>query len=277
MMSLRTAACALALLLPLVASPASAGPTMILATTTSTDNSGLLDDLLPAFEDRTGIDVKPVAVGTGAALRMATKGQADAVLTHAPSAEKPLVDAGDLIEGRRIMHNDFVLVGPADDPAGAKQDTLATSLRAIATHGSFVSRGDDSGTHKRELALWALADIDPTTLPKREETGQGMGATLDIASERRSYTLTDRGTYLALLRRLDLEVIFEGEPPLLNVYSIYVVNPEKHPGAKADLARQLAAYFAEPEIQARIGEFRREEYGRPLFVPDVVPSSKEGG
>lgn len=259
------------------ADTAGAGSSIILATTTSTDNSGLLDELLPTFEERTGIDVKPVAVGTGAALRMATKGQADVILTHAPTAEKPLIDAGDLIEGRRIMHNDFVIVGPGDDPAGAKVDRLEASLEAIAKHGAFVSRGDDSGTHKRELALWEAVGIDPASLPRREETGQGMGATLDIASERQSYTLTDRGTYLALRKRLELDVIFEGAPPLLNIYSIYVVNPEKHEGAKADPARQLVAFFLEEETQNRIGAFRREEFGRPLFVPDALPSSKQGG
>ncbi len=264
---------------PLVfCAPAGAGsPSIILATTTSTDNSGLLDDLLPIFEERTGIDVKPVAVGSGAALRMATKGQADVVLTHAPAAEQPLVDAGDLIEGRRIMHNDFVLLGPAKDPAGARTETLVASLRAIAKYGAFVSRGDDSGTHKRELALWKIAGVDPDSLAKREETGQSMGSTLDIASERRSYTLSDRGTYLALSKRLDLDVIFEGDPPLMNIYTVYLVNPAKHVGAKADLARRLVAFLAEPEIQKRIGEFRRQEFGRPLFVPDVVPSSKQVG
>ena len=254
-----------------------AGPSLILATTTSTDNSGLLDELLPTFEKRTGIGVKPVAVGTGAALRMASKGQADAVLTHAPAAEKPLIEAGDLLEGRRIMHNDFVLVGPKTDPAGARLDRLEAALVAIARHGRFVSRGDDSGTHKRELALWEAVGLDPETLSYREETGQGMGATLDIASERQSYALTDRGTYLALRKRLDLDVIFEGAPPLLNIYSIYVVNPEKHGGAKADLARQLVTFFLEEETQKRIGTFRRAEFGRPLFVPDALPSSKQPG
>ncbi len=250
---------------------------IILATTTSTDNSGLLDELLPVFEERTGIDVKAVAVGTGAALRMASRGQADVVLTHAPTAEKPLVEAGDLVDGRRIMHNDFVLLGPPGDPAGARVDRLEASLAAIAEHGRFVSRGDDSGTHKRERALWEMAGIDRRTIATLEETGQGMGATLDIASERQSYTLSDRGTYLALRKRLDLEVVFEGEPPLMNVYSMYVVNPEKHAGAKAEPARKLIAFFSEPEIQRRIGEFRREEFGRSLFVPDVVPTSKGGG
>lgn len=250
---------------------------IILATTTSTDNSGLLDELLPRFERETGIEVKAVAVGTGAALRMAEKGQADVVLTHAPSAERPLVEAGHLIEGQRMMHNDFVLLGPEEDPAGARRATLEEALAAIAAYGSFVSRGDDSGTHKRELALWQRAAIDPSSLPKREETGQGMGATLDIASERRSYTLADRGTFLALRARLDLVPVFEGDPDLLNIYSMYVVNPEKHPAAKAPLARQLVAFFARPDTQERIGRFRRAEFGRPLFVADAATLTKDGG
>lgn len=259
-------------------SVAHAGPrSMILATTTSTADSGLLDELLPSFHEQTGIEVKEVAVGTGAALRMAERGQADAVLTHAPSAEKPLVEAGHLIEGRRVMYNDFLLVGPKDDPAGARVGTLAESLRAMARHGSFVSRGDDSGTHKRELALWDLAGVDSAALSRREETGQGMGATLDVTSERQSYTLTDRGTYLALQKRLDLVPIFEGDPSLRNVYTFYVVNPEKHGKARADLARTLGDFFVAPETQARIGAFRREEFGRPLFVPDGADSSKHSG
>ena len=174
------------------------------------------------------------------------------------------------------MHNDFVLLGPPDDPAGARVERLEAALAAIARHGRFVSRGDDSGTHKRERALWEMAGIDPKNIATLEETGQGMGATLDIASERQSYTLSDRGTYLALRKRLDLDVVFEGEPPLRNVYSMYVVNPEKHARAKPEPARRLIAFFSEPEIQRRIGEFRRKEFGRSLFVPDVVPGSREG-
>ncbi len=263
---------ALALLGTLVASAALAGPSMILATTTSTRDSGLLDELLPVFEKQSGIEVKAVAVGTGAALRMASRGQADAVLTHAPSAERPLVESGDLIEGRRIMHNDFVILGPREDPAGARVPRLEDALRAIATHGAFVSRGDDSGTHKRELALWARAGVDPAGMTAREETGQGMGATLDVANERRAYTLTDRATYLALRRRLDLVPIFEGDPELLNIYTFYVVNPAKHDGAKAAPSRKLGEFFVDPQTQRRIAGFRQEELGESLFVADALPA-----
>ena len=249
--------------------PARSATSMILATTTSTRDTGLLDELVPIFEKETGIEVKVIAVGTGAALRMARKGQADAVFTHAPSSEKLLVEEGHLIEGRRIMHNDFLIVGPRGDPANARVDRLETSLGNIAVAGSFISRGDDSGTHKRELHLWKLAEVEPAGIVRREETGQGMGATLDIAGQRKSYTLTDRGTFLALRSRLDLIPIFQGHPGLLNVYTVYVVNPEKHAGVKASLARQFAQFMASPSVQERIGKFRAEEFGRPLFQPDA--------
>ena len=241
--------------------------TIILATTTSTYDSGLLDEIVPRFEERTGITVKVIAVGTGAALRMASEGNADAVLVHAPEAEAPYIASGDLVSSRLVMTNDFVIVGPPDDPASAAAASdLPAALAAIAADGRFVSRGDDSGTHKRELALWADAGIDPADLP-REETGQGMGATLTIASERRAYTLTDRATYLALRDVLDLAVLVEGDAGLLNVYHVHVVNPDRHDGVAAVQAEAFAAFLLEPETQARIGSFRAEEFGRSLFTP----------
>src|SRR5690606_10393994 len=151
-----------------------------------------LDELVPRFETSRGIDVKVIAVGTGAALRMGASGNADVVLVHAPEAERPYVESGDLIEGRQVMHNDFVLVGPPEDPAAVRAErTIAAAMRAIGRRGTFVSRGDQSGTHTQELSLWADAGIDPRTLERREETGQGMGATLNVADQRRAYTLTD--------------------------------------------------------------------------------------
>ena len=243
--------------------------TIILATTTSTYDSGLLDEIVPRFEERTGITVKVIAVGTGAALRMASEGNADAVLVHAPEAEAPYVASGDLVSSRLVMTNDFVIVGPPDDPAAAASaPDLPAALASIAAGGRFVSRGDDSGTHKRELALWAGAGIDPAALP-REETGQGMGATLTIASERRAYTLTDRATYLALREVLDLAVLVEGDAGLLNVYHVHVVNPDRHEGVAAEQAEAFAAFLLEPETQALIGRFRAEEFGRSLFTPAV--------
>lgn len=252
---------------------AQARASIILATTTSTQDTGLLDVLVPMFERERGIDVKVIAVGTGAALRMAGEGNADVVLVHAPAAEQKYVEAGDLSEGHLVMHNDFVLVGPADDPAGVKKETsIAGAMKAVAARGIFISRGDQSGTHLEELALWHDAGIDPRALARREETGQGMGATLNVADQKRAYTLTDRGTYLALRRRLQLALLFQGDASLRNIYHVYIVNPAKHPKAKAIEARQFAAFVVSPAVQRAIGAFKREEYGEPLFFPDALPS-----
>lgn len=249
--------------------------TIILATTTSTQDSGLLDVLVPRFEKETGVTVKVIAVGTGAALRMASTGDADAVLVHAPLAEKQLVDAGDLIEGRRIMHNDYVIVGPPADPARVRQQkTISGAMRAIAAEGVFISRGDDSGTHKQELALWAAAGVPLASIRRREETGQGMGATLNVADQKQAYTLTDRATYLALRKRLRLEIVFEDDPDLQNVYHSYVVNPARHRRINAEAARAFTRFLVSPGIQRLIGDFKRDEYGQPLFFPDALPSTK---
>lgn len=262
-----------ALIAVLVASVAVARqrPSIILATTTSTQDSGLLDVLVPRFEMERGIEVKVIAVGTGAALRMARSGDADVVLAHAPTSERSYVNAGDLIEGRLVMHNDFVVVGPPNDPARVRgQRTIAGAIRAIADRGTFISRGDESGTHTQELALWASAGIDPREVPRREETGQGMGATLNVAEQKRAYTLTDRGTYLAQRRRLTLEIVFEGDPSLRNIYHVYAVNPARHPEAKIAEARQFIEFLVSPAIQQAIGAFKREQYGQPLFIPDAL-------
>lgn len=243
------------------------GGAIILATTTSTRDSGLLDELVPRFERQTGIRVKVIAVGTGAALRMAGEGNADAVLVHAPEAEAAYVASGDLVGGRLVMANDFVIVGPPADPArAAAAPDLPAAVAAIAARGRFVSRGDDSGTHQRELALWQAAGIDPRAVA-REETGQGMGATLAIASERRAYTLADRGTWLALRDTLDLAVLVEGGPELRNVYRVHVVNPARHGGVEAARAEAFAAFLVAPATQALIGRFRAAEFGRSLFSP----------
>ena len=247
------------------------GGTMILATTTSTRDSGLLDVLVPLFEKQTGVNVKVIAVGTGAALRMAAKGDADAVLVHAPQAEQAYVEAGDLVEGRLVMHNDFVLLGPATDPADTKTaKNLNEALARVAAHGVFVSRGDDSGTHKKELSLWASSAVALQAIKRREETGQGMGATLHIADERQGYTLSDRATYLAHRKRLKLEVVAEGDARLINHYRVYVVSPDKHQGIKAKQSRAWAAFLVTPEVQARIGSFGTADFGQPLFVPDAT-------
>ena len=244
---------------------------IILATTTSTQDSGLLDVLVPRFEKERGIAIKVIAVGSGAALRMAARGDADVILVHAPAAERPYVEAGDLVDGRAVMHNDFVITGPADDPAGIRALTSVNDvMRVLATRGAFVSRGDDSGTHSQELALWAAAGIDPRSIQRREETGQGMGATLSIADQRRAYTLTDRGTYLSLRRRLKLAILCQGDASLRNLYHVYSVNPAKNPRIQRDAARTFIDFLVSPPIQQAIADFKRAEYGESLFFPDAL-------
>lgn len=252
---------------------------IILATTTSTQDSGLLDVLVPAFEDEHDITVKVIAVGTGAALEMAASGDADAVLAHALSLELEYVESGDLTEGQLVMHNDFVIVGPAGDPAGANAAAdLNAAMAAIAETGPFISRGDESGTNNKELSLWSAAEVDPANVNQREETGQGMGATLNVANEKQAYTLTDRATWLALRENLgELDIVFEGAGPLLNIYHSYIVDPEKHSGANADAAREWNTWLVSEEAQAIIETFGVEEYGEPLFVPDAGKSIEELG
>jgi tungstate transport system substrate-binding protein len=245
---------------------------IILATTTSTQDSGLLDVLVPRFEKESGIQVKVIAVGTGAALRMAARGDADVVLVHAPAAERPYVESGDLIDGRGVMHNDFVIVGPKADPGGVGTLTSVEAvMRAIAARGVFISRGDDSGTHTQELALWSAAGINPRSMERREETGQGMGATLNVANQKRAYTLTDRGTYLSQRKRLDLAILFQGAASLRNVYHVYAVSPRKHPRARHGDARRFIDFLTSPSIQRAIAVFKRDEYGESLFFPDALP------
>jgi tungstate transport system substrate-binding protein len=247
---------------------------IVLATTTSTQDTGLLDSLLPMFQRETCIQVKSVAVGTGAALEMARRGDADAVLVHAPDAERSYVESGDLIGGRLVMHNDFLVIGPASDPAHVRgQSDAIAAMRAIATEGSFVSRGDESGTEKKELALWKAAGVSPKSIRHREETGKGMGATLLTADARQAYTLTDRGTYLAFKDRLTLVPLVEGDPQLRNIYHAYVVNPGKHPTAHHSEADRFVCYLTDPKVQEWIGQFGRAQYGEPLFVPDVKATS----
>lgn len=272
----------LAVLLALAAPAAMPGyaqprRSIILATTTSTYDTGLLDHLVPRFEQERGIEVKVIAVGTGAALRMAARGDADVVLVHAPAAERAAIEAGDLVDGRRVMHNDYVIVGPAADPAGVQAaGTAADAMRAIAARGMFVSRGDASGTHELELALWGAAGVEPRSLEHREETGQGMGATLNVTDQRRAYTITDRGTYLALRRRLDLAVLVQGDERLHNVYHVYAVNPARHRGIRHTEARAFIDFLVSAPVQRAIGAFGRDIYGEPLFVPDALPDGSEG-
>ncbi len=243
---------------------------IVLATTTSTQDSGLLDTLVPLFKQESGIDVKVIAVGTGAALDMAARGDADAVLVHAWESEKKYVASGDITEGRLVMHNDFLLVGPPDDPAHVRgSGGIVPAMKAIAAKGPFISRGDASGTEKMELALWQRAGVDPKTVSGRDATGQGMGATLLVADQRNAYTLTDRATYLAYRQRLRLVPVLENDPTLLNVYHGYIVNPAKHAGVKTDLARTWVNFLVAPATQRLIGQFGKARFGQPLFVADA--------
>jgi tungstate transport system substrate-binding protein len=268
---------ALATLSPAAPARAQQG-SIVLATTTSTQDSGLLDTLVPMFRRATGIEVKVIAVGTGAALDMAARGDADAVLVHAWESEKKYVASGDLVGGRMVMHNDFLLVGPPGDPARVRGAAgAAAAMRAIAGKGPFISRGDASGTEKMELALWKLAGVDPRSVPGRDATGQGMGPTLLVADQRGAYTLTDRATYLAFRDRIRLVPVLENDPRLLNVYHAYVVNPLRHRGVKTALAREWVGFLVAPRTQRLIGQFGRAKYGQALFVPDAGKSEAQLG
>ena len=248
-----------------------AAPELVLATTTSTQDTGLLDSLLPPFSARTGIGVKVIAVGTGAALEMARRGDADVVLVHAPEAEQERAARGEIVGGRRIMRNEFLLLGPPGDPAGAAAaGGLLDALRAIARVGPFVSRGDGSGTEIRELALWREAGVALDSVARREETGQGMGATLLLADQRRAYTLSDIATWLAFRDRLVLEPVVEGDARLHNIYHAWVVSPDRHPRVDRAAAESFVAYLVSPEAQALIGRFGTARFGRALYLPDTV-------
>jgi tungstate transport system substrate-binding protein len=251
--------------------PAKASGTLILATTTSTQDSGLLDVLVPMFEEETGYTVKTVAVGTGAAIQQGSRGDADVLLVHAPTLEKAMVAAGDGIERALVMHNDFVIVGPKDDPAGVRPvATTAEAMKAIAAKGAtFVSRGDNSGTNVLELALWSAAGVDPKGQAWYLESGQGMGATLQVASQKDAYTLSDRATYLAQRNRIRLEILYEKDKALLNIYHVIVVNPAKHPGVHVTAARAFAAFLVRPDVQQVIATFGTDKAGEPLFFADA--------
>ena len=258
-----------------------ANPNLILATTTSTQDSGLLDVLVPMFEEQTGYTVQTVAVGTGAALAMGQEGNADVLLVHAPASELPLMESGDCKDRFLVMHNDFVIVGPAADPAGIKGNEVAADAFSMiaASESTFISRGDDSGTNKKEISIWANTDYSPNTDKPAwyVESGQGMGATLIIASEKQAYTLTDRATYLANQDNLDLEILVEGDAVLLNVYHVMTVNPDKWPKVNYDGAIAFAKFITDPATQKVIGEFGVDKFGQPLFFPDADKTDADLG
>jgi tungstate transport system substrate-binding protein len=243
---------------------------IILATTTSTQDTGLLDTLVPIFEDESGYNVKVIAVGTGQALAMGERGDADVMLVHAPSSELPLVESGAAINRQLVMHNDFIVVGPESDPAGIEGMTAADAFGAIYYNGvTFVSRGDDSGTNKKEIAIWQDAGLDPAGQSWYEQSGQGMGATLQIANQKDAYTLTDRGTYLAQSENLDLVVLVEGDPVLFNVYHVMQVNPEKFDLVNGPGGAAFVEFMVSDATQAIIKDFGVDKYGQPLFIPDA--------
>jgi len=240
---------------------------IVLATTTSVRDAGLLDAILPRFERESGITVKVVAVGSGQAMELGRRGEADLLILHDPAAEAQFMTDGYGVDRRPLMHNEFVLVGPSADPAGVRGLPVVEAFRAIARAGArFVSRGDRSGTHVREQSLWALSGVAPARLWYRE-SGQGMGATLVIADQLRAYTLTDIGTLLGHQAPLDLPILVEGDSALVNPYHVILANPERFPRVRAAEARALQEYLLSPETQRAIGEFRRQDFGRSLFVP----------
>ena len=257
-----------------------ANPTLILATTTSTQDSGLLDVLIPLFEAETGFTVQTVAVGSGQAMTMGQEGNADVLLVHSPSAEKTFMSDGWGKDRALIMHNDFILVGPAADPAKVKGMGPADAFKAIATaEAPFVARADKSGTSTKELGIWAKTDVDPATAKPAWyiETGQGMGASLTIASEKGGYILTDRATYLANKDKLQLEILVEGNKTLLNVYHVITVNTEKWPKANYDGATAFLNFMIDPATQEVIAKFGVEKYGQPLFFPDADKTDADLG
>ena len=243
---------------------------LVLATTTSTQDSGLLDELIPLFEKKTGIRVKTIAVGTGEALKMSGRGDADVMLAHAPAEEQKYVDDGSIVNRQLVMHNDFLIVGPESDPAGIRglENASDAIAKISAAKASFVSRGDNSGTHFREQSLWKEAGIAPSG-DWYIEVGQGMGVTLLIASEKQAYTLVDRGTFLAMMDKADLTLLLEGDKVLLNLYSVSEVNPARFPKVNNVGAKAFSDFIRDPDTQAIIGKFGIARFGQPLFFPDA--------
>ena len=254
----------------LAAGSAQAGQAVILSTTTSTQDSGLLDVLVPLFEKKTGYTVKTISVGTGQALALGAKGEADVCLVHAPDSEKKYVADGLLVNRRLVMHNDFLIVGPAEDPAKIQGMTGAVeAMRRLAeAKATFVSRGDNSGTHQLEKKLWQEAKVEPAGAWYLQ-AGQGMGATLGIASEKQGYTVTDRATFLAFKKRVQLVPLVERDRILLNIYSVLEPNPAKFPRLNAAGGKAFADFMLSKEIQEVIRTYGVDKFGEPLFFPDA--------
>jgi tungstate transport system substrate-binding protein len=257
---------------------------IILATTTSTRDSGLLDELIPIFQQQTGYQVKTIAIGTGAALAMGQRGDADVLLVHDPPNEVKLMDGGYGTNRQLIMHNDFIIVGPSSDPAKIKGTTSVVDAfnKIAAANATFVTRGDKSGTNSQELRIWAKTPYNATVTSSSPpswyiSTGQGMGPTLTITSDKQAYTLSDRATYLAYQKNIQLDILNQGDPLLLNIYHVIQVNPEKFPAVNAAGARAFVDFMISPDTQKLIGQFGVAQYGQPLFFPDYGKKESDLG
>ena len=244
---------------------------IILATTTSTQDTGLLDVLIPIFEKETGYFVKTIAVGSGQAMAMGQKGEADVLLVHSPDAEKKFVDEGFGVNRRLVMHNDFVIVGAGADEAKIKNTKSAAGAFKLiaAAEVLFVSRGDNSGTHSQEKKLWKAAGVNPEGQKWYQQTGLGMGQTLNVAAEKKGYTLADRGTYLAMKKNLGMDILVEGDAALLNIYHVMEVNIAKWPKVNVEGAKAFADFMVSKKTQTIIKSFGVDKYGSPLFFPDA--------
>jgi len=252
---------------------------IILATTTSTQDSGLLDVLIPIFEKKTGYVVKTIAVGSGQAIAMGKRGEADCLLVHSPQAEKEFMLQGFGIDRKLVMHNDFIIVGPEEDPAHI--DGLESAPQAFQNifraKALFISRGDDSGTHVRERQIWKIAGVNPTRQKWYQQTGLGMGQTLLVASEKGGYCLTDRATYLALRKNLSLKLLLQGDKSLLNIYHVIEVNPARWPKVNEQGARAFCSFMVSEEAQKIIENFGKGRFGQPLFYPDAGKKEEDVG
>jgi len=247
-----------------------ASKTIILATTTSTQDSGLLDVLVPQFEKESGFQVKTISVGSGQAMKMGEKGEADVLLVHSPDAEKKFMAGGFGVTRRLVMHNDFIIVGPAADPAKVKGLSVAEAMKRIAASGTiFVSRGDNSGTHAKEKGLWKATAITPEGQKWYQQTGLGMGQSLNVAAEKKGYTITDRATYLSLKKGLNLAILVEGDSKLLNIYHVIELNTTKWPKVNAQGGKAFADFMVAKKTQETIGRFGVDKFGAPLFFPDA--------
>jgi tungstate transport system substrate-binding protein len=244
---------------------------IILATTTSTQDSGLLDVLLPIFEKKTGYFVKTIAVGSGQAMAMGQKGEADVLLVHSPDAEKKFMAEGYGVNRRLVMHNDYIIAGPKTDPAGIKglRSSLEAFRKIASANAVFMSRGDNSGTNAKERSIWKTAGINPEGQRWYQQTGLGMGQTLNVAAEKKTYTLADRGTYLALKKNLGLDILVEGDAVLLNIYHVIDVNPARWPKVNSVGAKAFADFMVSRQTQDIIRKFGVEKFGSPLFFPDA--------